>query len=70
MQQATLTSDSGECNAAEAQERIKRLLLQIRDKRFLENRLKISDDDRARKQKVKFIIAYILCTIIELILLT
>ena len=70
MQQATLTSDSGECNAAEGQERIKRLLLQIRDKRFLENRLKISDDDRARKQKVKFIIAYILCTIIELILLT
>lgn len=59
MQQATLTSDSGECNAAEGQERIKRLLLQIRDKRFLENRLKISDDDRARKQKVKFIIAYI-----------
>ena len=70
MQQATLTSDSGECNAAEGQERIKSLLLQIRDKRFLENRLKISDDDRARKQKVKFIIAYILCTIIELILLT
>ena len=70
MQQATLTSDSGECNAAEGQERIKRLLLQIRDKRFLENRLKISDDDRARKQKVKFIIAYILCTMIELMLLT
>ena len=49
-------------------ERIKQLL-QIRDKRFLANRLKIADDDRARKQKVKFIIAYIGCTLIELMLL-
>ena len=35
MQQATLTSDSGECNANEGQERIKRLLLQTEIKRFL-----------------------------------
>ena len=45
------------------------MVLQIRDKRFLANRLKIADDDRARKQKVKFIIAYIGCTLIELMLL-
>lgn len=69
MQQATLTSDCDECTANESQERIKHLLLQIRDKRFLANRLKIADDDRARKQKVKFIIAYIGCTLIELMLL-
>ena len=47
--------------ANESQERIKHFLLQIRDKRSRVNRLKISDDDRARKQKVKFIIAYIGC---------
>ena len=69
MQQATLTSDCDECTANESQERIKHLLLQIRDKRFLANRLKIADDDRMRKQKVKFIIAYIGCTLIELMLL-
>jgi hypothetical protein len=69
MQQATLTSDCDEDTANESQERIKHLLLQIRDKRFLANRLKIADDDRARKQKVKFIIAYIGCTLIELMLL-
>ena len=69
MQQATLTSDCDECTANESQERIKHLLLQIRDKRFLANRLKIADDDRARKQKVKFIIAYIGCTLIELMLI-
>ena len=69
MQLATLTSDCDECTANESQERIKHLLLQIRDKRFLANRLKIADDDRMRKQKVKFIIAYIGCTLIELMLL-
>ena len=52
-----------------AKSELKHLLLQIRDKRFLANRLKIADDDRARKQKVKFIIAYIGCTLIELMLI-
>ena len=66
MQQASLSTDCDECVASQSQERIKQLLLQIRDKRFLANRLKIADDDRARKQKVKFIIAYIGCTLIEL----
>ena len=69
MQQASLSTDCDECVASHSQERIKQLLLQIRDKRFLANRLKIADDDRARKQKVKFIIAYIGCTLIELMLL-
>ena len=69
MQQASLSTDCDECVASQSQERIKQLLLQIRDKRFLANRLKIEDDDRARKQKVKFIIAYIGCTLIELMLL-
>ena len=69
MQQASLTTDCDECVASQSQKRIKQLLLQIRDKRFLANRLKIADDDRARKQKVKFIIAYIGCTLIELMLL-
>ena len=69
MQQASLSTDCDECVAFQSQERIKQLLLQIRDKRFLANRLKIADDDRARKQKVKFIIAYIGCTLIELMLL-
>ena len=69
MQQASLSTDCDECIASQSQERIKQLLLQIRDKRFLANRLKIADDDRARKQKVKFIIAYIGCTLIELMLL-
>ena len=69
MQQASLSSDCDECVASQSQERIKQLLLQIRDKRFLANRLKIAHDDRARKQKVKFIIAYIGCTLIELMLL-
>ena len=69
VQQASLSTDCDECVASQSQERIKQLLLQIRDKRFLANRLKIADDDRARKQKVKFIIAYIGCTLIELMLL-
>ena len=69
MQQASLSTDCDECVASQSQERIKQLLLQIRDKRFLANRLKIADDDRARQQKVKFIIAYIGCTLIELMLL-
>lgn len=69
MQQASLSTDCDKCVASQSQERIKQLLLQIRDKRFLANRLKIADDDRARKQKVKFIIAYIGCTLIELMLL-
>ena len=69
MQQASLSTDCDECVASQSQERIKQLLLQIRDKRFLANRLKIADDERARKQKVKFIIAYIGCTLIELMLL-
>lgn len=69
MQQASLSTDCDKCIASQSQERIKQLLLQIRDKRFLANRLKIADDDRARKQKVKFIIAYIGCTLIELMLL-
>ena len=69
MQQASLSTDCDECVASQSQERIKQLLLQIRDKRFLANRLKIADDDRARIQKVKFIIAYIGCTLIELMLL-
>lgn len=69
MQQASLSTDCDECVASQSQERIKQLLLQIRDKRFLANRLKIAHDDRARKQKVKFIIAYIGCTLIELVLL-
>ena len=69
MQQASLSTDCDECVASQSQERIKQLLLQIRDKRFLANRLKIADDDRASKQKVKFISAYIGFTLIELMLL-
>ncbi len=54
---------------ADYQEKIKELLLQIRDKRFLAQRLKIVDEDRNRKQKVKFVIAYVVCTFIEWVLL-
>ena len=52
MQQASLTTDCDECVASQSQERIKQLLLQIRDKRFLANRLKIADDDRARNKRL------------------
>ena len=69
MQQTALTQDCESCDAVQSQERIKNLLLQIRDKRFLAHRLKLADDDRDRKQKVKFIIAYIGCTLFEWILL-
>lgn len=70
MQQFVLQNDGcPECDALLGQEKIKSLLLQIRDKRFLANRLKLADDDRDRKQKVKFIIAYIACTLFEWILL-
>ena len=68
MQQATLTSDCDECTANESQERIKHLLLQIRDKRFLANRLKIADDDRA-VNKVSLSALYWVCTLIELMLI-
>ena len=67
--QASLTTDCEMTEAVESQERIKNLLLQIRDKRFLVQRLKLADDDRDRKQKVKFIIAYIGCTLFEWMLL-
>ena len=67
VQQAALdTDDEATC---EKQEKIKHLILQIRNKRFLAQRLKIADEDRDRKQKVKFIIAYIGCTLFEWVLL-
>ncbi|WP_251424256.1 hypothetical protein [Veillonella agrestimuris] len=69
MQQSVLANDGEECKTAGSEERLKQLLLQIRNKRFLANQLKLADDDRARKQKVKFIIAYIGCTLIEIMLL-
>ena len=68
IQQAALLNDGHEMDA-KGQERIRDLLLQIRDKRFLAQRLKIADEDRDRKQKVKFIIAYIGCTLLEWMLL-
>lgn len=51
------------------QEKIRQLLLQIRDKRFVMQRLKAVDEDHLRKQKVKFVVAYILCTLFEWFLL-
>lgn len=68
MQQAVIQEDNGNVSR-EGQERIRDLLLQVRDKRFLAERLKIADDDRDRKQKVKFILAYIICTLLEWMLL-
>lgn len=68
IQQAKLMAGDMQVDA-DYQERIRDLLLQIRDKRFLANRLKLADEDRNRKQKVKFVIAYIVCTFIEWILL-
>lgn len=67
-QQAELKQDSL-MSEEEYQDNIHRMLLQIRDKRFLLQRLKLVDEDHLRKQKVKFIIAYILCTLFEWILL-
>lgn len=68
IQQVALKGNGKETNA-ESQANIRDLLLQIRDKRFLAQRLKIADEDRDRKQKIKFIIAYIVCTLLEWILL-
>ncbi len=67
-QQTALEADGGLLDV-NCQEKIKTLLLQIRDKRFLVQRLKLADEDRDRKQKVKFIIAYIVCTLLEWVLL-
>lgn len=67
-QQADL-KESGLTVDADYQEKIRSLLLQIRDKRFLAQRLKIVEEDSDRKQKVKFIIAYVGCTFFEWILL-
>ena len=61
--------EGGNSSTFVGQEKIKELLLQIRDKRFLANQLKLADDDRDRKQKVKFMIAYVGCTLLELLLL-
>lgn len=52
-----------------AQEDIRDALLQIRDKRYLESRILIAEEDQDRKHKVKFILAYIGCTLMEWILL-
>ncbi|MBS4913532.1 MAG: hypothetical protein KHZ77_05150 [Veillonella sp.] len=68
IQQASLKKD-GMTMDEKCQASIRDLLLQIRDKRFLAQRLRIADEDRDRKQKVKFIIAYIVCTLLEWILL-
>lgn len=72
MQQSILTTDNIDGTSPEgkaSQARIRDLLLQIRDKRFLAQQLKLADEDRDRKQKVKFIIAYIVCTLLEWMLL-
>lgn len=68
MQKAALEEDE-DLDVKARQERIMDLLVQIRDRRFLAQRLKIADEDRDRKQKVKFIIAYIICTLLEWVLL-
>ena len=68
IQQVALKRNGKETDP-ESQANIRDLLLQIRDKRFLAQRLKIADEDRDRKQKIKFIIAYIVCTLLEWILL-
>ena len=68
IQQVALKGNGKETDA-ESQANIRDLLLQIRDKRFLAQRLKIADEDRDRRQKIKFIIAYIVCTLLEWILL-
>lgn len=68
IQQVALKGNGKETDA-ESQANIRDLLLQIRDKRFLAQRLKIADEDRDRKQKIKFIIAYIVCTLLEWIML-
>lgn len=68
IQQVALKGNGKETDA-ESQANIRDLLLQIRDKRFLAQRLKIADEDRDCKQKIKFIIAYIVCTLLEWILL-
>jgi hypothetical protein len=47
------------------QERIKDYLLQIRSKRYLAFQLQELDEDRKRKQKIKFAIAYVVCTFLE-----
>ena len=66
MQKQALENDK---NVVKRQEHIVEMLMQIRDKRFLAHRLKVADEDRDRKQKVKFIIAYVLCTFLECMLL-
>lgn len=66
MQKQALENDK---NVMKRQEHIVEMLMQIRDKRFLAHRLKVADEDRDRKQKVKFIIAYVLCTFLEWMLL-
>ncbi len=66
MQKQALENDK---NVVKRQEHIVEMLMQIRDKRFLAHRLKVADEDRERKQKVKFIIAYVLCTFLEWMLL-
>lgn len=68
IQQSALKQNGDEDNSY-GQASIRDLLMQIRDKRFLAQRLKIADEDRDRKQKVKFIIAYIGCTLLEWMLL-
>lgn len=67
--QQSYLQEGSQPHSLESQEKIRHLLLQIRDKRFLAQQLKLADDDRDRKQKVKFIIAYIGCTLLELLLL-
>lgn len=69
MQKAALQERQSGPEAGKRHERIMELLLQIRDRRFLAQRLKMADEDRDRKQKVKFIIAYIICTLLEWMLL-
>lgn len=68
MQKAAL-EESHDLDVKARQERIVDLLMQIRDKRFLTQHLTIADEDRDRKQKVKFIVAYVICTLLEWILL-
>lgn len=67
-QQAKLNQEDSDVTT-DYKKRMRDLLMQIRDKRFLIQRLKLADEDRLRKQKVKFVIAYVICTFIEWMLL-
>ncbi len=67
-QQQAIRAEGGYADTS-YQERIQNFLIQIRNKRYLAFQLLELDEDRKRKQKVKFAIAYIGCTFLEWILL-